>query len=377
MRSPLLGPGLAALPGRLKEAFLRPEKPPGSRSKTKYLGWAFTALVSSYLVYKMTKIGWGKIWASIPGAPWFYVFVVAKLFVLPLTQALALKTIWGQPFRRLFPVSLAKGVLDKSVLDMSGDVYLFTWARKNIPASAREVLLALKDNLLLSSASSFVVSVLLLSAFLGLGIISLPAGCLFSEWRYAVLAAVACLAAGWVVFKFRKKIFFLKKRVLAAVFLLHFARGLVVQAFQVAQWAAAMPQVPLAKWLNLLAVQILVAFIPILPSRNLIFFGTGLALADRLALDTTELAGMFLAASVITQALNLGLFLWASLDIGRQQRGPGRRQHDRGSAEAPGREGNAQPAEDSPDESLDQGERVVPAERGVDLSAPVGPKPGE
>jgi hypothetical protein len=291
--------------------------------KTNWLGAAFTLVVSAYLIYRLTRLGWSRVWSSIPTAPLFYLALVARFLVLPVSQALAFKRIWGLPFRRVLPASLIKRTLDKNVIDLSGDVYFYAWSKRNIAASSRDILLALKDNLLMSSAASAAGSVILLSIFLGAGVIVFSPGRLFSEGWHAILLAAAGAAAGYVVFRFRRKILFLPRKTLVTVFLLHFGRGLIVMALQVVQWAAAMPGVLLAKWLNLLAAQIVIGFIPIMPSRNLVFFGAGLELSDRLALDAPELAGMFLAANVVVQGLNLALFLWASFAVKRGD-GPGR-----------------------------------------------------
>jgi hypothetical protein len=291
--------------------------------KTNWYGAAFTLLVSAFLIFKLTGLGWGRVWSSVPVSPLFYLVLIAKFLVPPVAQALAFGRIWKLPLSRAWPVALIKRTLDRNLLDLSGDVYLFAWSRRNIAIPTKDVLLAIKDNLLMSTAASAASSILVLAAFLAAGVIVLSPGRPASlGWR-AILAAAAIVLVVALAYRFRKKILFLEPPILARVFTLHFGRGLLVQALQVVQWAAAMPSVPLSKWFQLLAAQIVIGFIPLMPSRNLVFFGAGLELAGRLRIDTPDLAGMLLAANVVVQGLNLGLFLWASFAVKRMERAGG------------------------------------------------------
>jgi hypothetical protein len=283
-------------------------------------GIAFTALISLYLIFRLTRIGWGNVWDSIPATPWFYLAVVAKYLTLPFFQAIVLKVIWKNPLRQLIPVSLNKRILDKNLVDLAGDAYLFNWARSHVPASAKQIILALKDNLLISSAVSVFIALGLLGLFLALGLVSLPEGWLASQWRYVPVVVLATLAVAALVFRFRKSVFSLEKRTLWSIFLLHLARTLAVQVIQVAEWAVVLPRVGLDRWITLLAVNIIISNIPFLPSRNLIFFGAGLEISGHLALPIDDMAGIFLTASVLGQLLNLFFFVWASCSIGRAKK---------------------------------------------------------
>jgi len=292
-------------------------------------------LVSAYLVYRLTRLGWGPVLSSVPVSPLFYLALFAKILVLPVTQALAFGEMWRLPFRRALPAALIKRTLDKNVIDLSGDVYLFAWSKGNVEASSKEILLAIKDNLLMSAAASSAGSLLLLAVFLGAGVVVVSPGRTPMSFRWAVLGAAALIAA-YLIYRFRSRILFLGRDILVRVFALHFSRFLIAQTLQVVQWAAAMPAVPLSKWLHLLAAQIVIGFIPVMPSRNLVFFGAGLELSNSLDIETTGMAGMLFAANVVVQGLNLALFLWASVaakrareagaaDVGINGTGGGRR----------------------------------------------------
>jgi hypothetical protein len=61
--------------------------------------------------------------------------------------------------------------------------------------------------------------------------------------------------------------------------------------------------------MTLLAVQIMITRIPLLPSRDLIFLGTGIEMSGFINVSTSSMAGMLLASSVLNKILNLVFFV--------------------------------------------------------------------
>lgn len=279
----------------------------------KIVSFVFTAAIASYLIYKLTLIGWDNVWESLPQTPWFYILLLAMFFCLPLFQVLIYRVAWKVNSGDLFLALLNKRVLDKDVLGYSGEAYLYLWARKNVDKPEKEILHVLKDNVILSSTASTLVAVSLLGAFFAFGSVKLP-----EEWvnpsafHIAVLVLIVILVVGLAV-KFRKSILFLKRKQILTIFFLHIARLLVVQGLQVIQWAVVMPEVPLINWMTLLAAQIIITRIPLLPSRDLIFMGTGIEMSEFISISSSSMAGMLLASSVISKILNLMFFFFVFL----------------------------------------------------------------
>ncbi len=331
--------------GSLAEAFGRLERSVRGRKASRILSVAFTLLVGSYLAWRLTRIGWGAVWRAVPGNPLFYAALVLRFVTPVFFQALIFNLIWKKPVRTLFPACLTKYVLDKNVMDMTGDVYLLGWARSNVSCPAGDILKVWKDNFLLSSTASIFEAALLLGIFLAGGWVAGPKSWLSTQWGYAALTTLAGAVVAVFLIRFRKRIFFLDRRTLAAVFLLHLTRLLVVQALQVGQWAAALPQVPLAKWLELLAAQIVISNIPFLPTKNLVFFGAGLEISKRLALSSASVAAMFLAATATNQVLSLLGFGTAAWVLRR-------RKARNGLVKEESSGGLAEGAKDVPDEPL-------------------------
>lgn len=298
------------------------EENPAGKRVIRLLSVLFTTAIAAYLVYKLTLIGWDKVWQSLPHTPWFYFLLLVMFFSLPLFQVLIYRVAWKVNVKpwELFLALLNKRVLDKDVLGYSGEMYLYFWARKYVKQPDKEILHVLKDNVILSSAASTLVAAVLLILFFALGRVKLP-----KEWvnpniiHAAALAFCGVLIIGLFI-TFRKRILFLKRKEILAIFGLHICRLLFVQGLQVVQWAVVMPEIPILNWMTLLAVQIIITRIPLLPSRDLVFMGTGIEMSGFINVPTPSMAGMLLTSSVLNKILNLFFFVMVFLSTRKRGR---------------------------------------------------------
>ena len=268
--------------------------------------------IVAYLVYRMSLIGWGEIWQSLPRTPWFYVVFLVIYLSLPAFQALAFGVIWGRRPLDLLPTMLKKRVYDKDVLDRSGDVYVYFWGRTNVDHSDRELLHYVKDNAITSSVASTLVAVLLLVVFLVLGYVPLPDAIARHSWAYGVAAVGALGLLGAAAVRFRQAVFLLPVRVLGLLFGLHLARVLTQKLLMVVEWKVALPEIALSVWVVFLAVQIVTSRIPLLPGRDLIFMAAGIELAGSVNVSRAAIAGLLGVHSVLDKALNLAVFAGVS-----------------------------------------------------------------
>jgi hypothetical protein len=273
---------------------------------------ALTLGIAAYLVYRMSLIGWGEIWQSLPRTPWFYVVFLVIYLSLPVFQALAFGLIWGRPPLGLLPPMLKKRVYDKDVLDRSGDVYVYFWGRANVDHTERELLHHVKDNAITSSVASTLVAVALLVVFLVLGYVPLPDAIARHGWAYggAGIAALGLLLAAGV--RFRRTVFLLPVRLLALLFGLHLARVFVQKLLLVVEWKVALPEIALSVWIVFLAVQIVTSRIPLVPGRDLIFMAAGIELAGSVDVSRAAIAGLLGVHSVLDKGLNLAVFAGVS-----------------------------------------------------------------
>lgn len=287
-----------------------------SRRGKQILWWGrqiLTASIAGYLIYRMTLIGWGEIWSSLPRTPWFYVIFAGIYLCLPFFQALIFSVIWGTSLPSLFPATLKKRVYNKDVLSYSGDVYLYFWGRRNLEVPDRDILHHIKDNAIVSSVASTFVAFGLLAVFLFTGYIALPDFIARHEVAYTIGAVAVAVIGGVAAVNFRKAVFGLPGRLLLTIFGLHLARLLITQGLQVLEWKVVIPDVELQIWFTFLAVQIITSRIPLLPSRDLIFMAAGIELAGIIQVPKAAIAGLLGVHSVLDKSLNLMLFAAVSV----------------------------------------------------------------
>ena len=292
---------------RLKERFDEWTQTPVGSWTLKLLRHGITLAVLVYLVYQMTRIGWERIWDALPTTPWFYVLFLALYFLLPIFQSVGYSLIWNRPFRRLFPALIKSGVYNKEVLNYSGEMYLFSWARTRLDRPDGDIAHHIKDNTIVSSVASTTNAVVLLGFFLVSDLVRFP---MLADrtWIYMVAGVVGIVALIAVGIRFRRSVFKLHSWLILALFALYFGRLFLLQGLQVTQWAVAIPEVAVQTWLTFLAVQIITKRIPLMPSQDLFFMAVGLEMAGAVQVPEAGLASVLAVHSVLDKGLGVLLF---------------------------------------------------------------------
>ena len=273
------------------------------------------AAVVVFLYIRLNEIGWDATWAALPRAPMFYVFFAVAYWILPLAELLIYRALWPIRWRAL-PVFIRKRVYNELMFDYSGEAYLYLWAKDAVPGSTRAILSTIKDVNLLSGLASNSLTLLMLPVVILGGHVALLATPGGDPLVPLLLCAVLALLLMTMLFVFRRRIFSLSKRDTLAVGGLHAVRLVTIFTLQVAQWSAALPQVPIGEWLMFLAAQLLLTRIPFLPNRDVMMMWLGVALAKAIAAPQAQVASMFLAAgalSLATHAFMYGVVLVVGL----------------------------------------------------------------
>jgi hypothetical protein len=274
------------------------------------------ALIAAAIVVvvalKIDDIGWDQTLKALPRAPMFYVYFAVAYWILPLAELAIYRALWPIRWRSL-PVFIRKRVYNELMFDYSGEAYLYLWAKQAVTSSSRGLLSTIKDVNLLSGVASNGLTLIMLPvvAFGGhMYLLKAPgAHPLVPLLICAVLAAALML----VLFLFRRKIFALSRRDALIVGAMHVTRLLIVFTLQIAQWSAALPQVPAAEWLMFLAAQLLLTRIPFLPNRDVMMTWVGVALAEAVAAPQAQVASMFLAAGTLSLATHGVMYLLISV----------------------------------------------------------------
>lgn len=267
--------------------------------------WLFIAGLVSYLVLRLTAIGWGEVVSSLPTTPWFYVLFLIAFLQLPFIETLIYKIVWDFPYRRGLVAFFKKRVFNQDVLGYSGEVYLYVWAKKNVKhARDSELLRTIRDTNIISSAASTLVAIGLLAFFVYGQHIDLRGWVDDYTGLQIGLVLVAAVVVGVLAARFRRYLFSMPLRQAALIFSIHGVRLLIANGLVLAQWVVVIPEVAFSTWFTLMSVSIILDRIPFVPNRDLLFFGLGLEMATTLAVPLPELAGMLLASNVLAKSLN-------------------------------------------------------------------------
>lgn len=287
-----------------------------------WLRIAVAAGIVAALVYQLSDIGWVDLWASRPRSAGYYLLLPVAYFLLPATEAFIFRKLWDVRRRDAFMASLKKRTLNSDVLNYSGEVQFYLWAKKNARLSPGRVLKNIKDNIIVSSVASIVAAVLAVLLFVAGG--QLDVGQYIgtvSVWHLvggAFLIALAVMAG----VRFRSVLFSLSGRTLAGLLTIHTARYLVGWIVLVLQWWFVLPNVPFETWTLLLTAIILVDRIPMLPSKDLVLAGVGIGMSPALNVPAAAIAGLLLVRTAFNKTMNFSMYAVAILRKRRSERRP-------------------------------------------------------
>jgi hypothetical protein len=272
-----------------------------------------------FLIYQLTDIGWREVLNSLPTHPVFYLLFLLIFFALPITEIFTYNLSWDLKFWEGIPIFLKKRVYNKSIIEYSGELKLFAWARQKLNASNKEVFRVIRDNNIMSSVASTVVAFGLLLAFVLGDQIALME---YLQESGNVITAIAASAFTvillGVAYRYRKYFFSMSKRVALSVCGLHILRLLILNTAQVLQWYVVLPQYPLRIWFTYLSLKIILSRIPFLPNKDLIFISAGLGVSELLNVTPAGLAGLLVTQGVLEKVMNVVLFIVISLQDKRK-----------------------------------------------------------
>ncbi|GAA4765733.1 hypothetical protein GCM10023219_08440 [Stakelama sediminis] len=275
--------------------------------------WLFVIAMLVWMTLKVNAIGWRKVSDSLPVTPWFYILFLAMFLTLPISETAIFQRIYDRPMARHLAVFIRKRVLNSALVGYSGEVYFFLWARHNLSIPAKQLLVGLKDNAILSAVAAAMVTAGLVVLFLLSGQADLVTRWLNGEVKWFLAAALIAAFLLPVMLAFRNKIIGLSLGVAGSVLGLHVVRTVIVMGLQVTQWAVVIPDQPWKVWLFFLTMQMVIARLPFIPNRELLFLSAGLEMSNAIDGPREAMAGLLLAGGALTQGSNLIFFLLTSI----------------------------------------------------------------
>jgi positive regulator of sigma E activity len=230
-------------------------------------------------------------------------------FSLPLAEVIIYKIKWPITFRDAFPVFIQKKVLNTDVVGYSGELFLYMWAKKYLKNPAKQVFIFIKDNNVLSSLASGIVTIFLLIFFISQGYINISdyLGDV-NGWSW-ILLSVGAIIALLLIYRFRKAILALNRYDSMKIFSLHAGRIIFINVIQILQWHIARPDIAIPVWFTFSAVQILASRIPFLPSTDALFVNVALEISGVVSVPKEALVGILTANLILKRILNVVSYL--------------------------------------------------------------------
>ncbi len=242
------------------------------------------------LGYALTHVGWVKIFQSRPDSAIFYLILLVPFFIQPIADWMIYRNLLRGGGALPLTVFLRKRYMNSIMLDYSGEVYLFFWARKNLKLKDGLLLHAVKDTNILSASAGLVVLWLMLALLLAAGIVKVPflhAG----AWTIILLGslplvlALGLLAGG-------RRVTALRRADIVVTFAIHLLRAIIMLALEYLIWwfSGALPSPALC--LEFVALRLLVTRLPLVPNKELVFVGVGMAAAGMMDVSAPKTAAV-------------------------------------------------------------------------------------
>ena len=262
--------------------------------------------VLGLIAYKLNQLGWGNIWRNLPTAPLFYSIFVLNYLSLPIFELLIYRFLWRVPWTSL-PVFLRKRIYNEAVVEYAGEALFYRWATRECGVPEKKAFRDVRDVNILSGLSGNLVTLAILTIVLtySTGLLRTSDVALLRNGAILIALLVAGLVALAAIF--RGRLISASPAVCAGITGLHVARLLAFVGLQAVQWHAVIPSIGLQQWGLFLALQLGIARIPFLPTKDLVFTGVAISLGAQLA-QGPAVAGMFMVGGAMNLLTHLGVY---------------------------------------------------------------------
>lgn len=278
---------------------------PWGKGAVLLLRWGIPAALVLLIGKRLSQLGWHEVWRARPANPVFYLLLAAQFFLQPLGDHLVYRHLWRHP--PTLSVILRKRLMNTFMLDYSGEAFFYFWAQRNLSLPRGMATHGIKDSNLLSGGAALTMVWLLgliLLATGGLHIPPLPG----QGWLYALIGTVP-LALCAVLIVAHRKVTVLTRSQLFVTFGIHFLRACLVLGIEFGLWqlSGALPTAVAS--LQFVALRLVITRLPIVPNKDLIFVGVGMAAAGAAHAAVTPVATVLviLAAADLVLAASVAV----------------------------------------------------------------------
>jgi hypothetical protein len=249
------------------------------------------------------------ITALVPTSPTFWTIYALAYLTGPISEFVIYRRLWGIG-ASAFGALLRKLVYNELIVGYLGEVFFYSWARRNLALTASPFG-AVKDVAVLSAVAGNVMTLAFLAiAAPLLPMIPLGPHASAIEWSLAFV-----MGTSLVVMLARGAIFSLTRRELMFVAAAHVARIVAAAAFTALLWHLVLPQVAMSWWLLLATVRMLISRLPFVPNKDIVFAGVAVLVVGQ-EVELAALMAMMAALVLLTHILVGVSFALADLFTG-------------------------------------------------------------
>jgi hypothetical protein len=259
--------------------------------------WGIPSALLVLVGYALTRVGWAKILDARPASLGFYAILLLPFFVQPICDMLIYRYLLG--VGRALPLTalLRKRYMNTIMLDYSGEVFFFFWARKNLKVKDGLLLHAVKDSNVLSASAGLVALWLMLLVLVLGGVVKVPM-LQATSWTVVLLGSIP-LVLGLALFAGGRRLTDLSRGAILTTFAIHLFRCILGLWLEYLIWwlSGALPTS--GDCLAYVALHLLVTRLPLIPNKNLIFVGVGMAAVGMMKASAPNVAAVLVLITAI------------------------------------------------------------------------------
>ena len=254
--------------------------------------------------------GFSRLRGALPTSPIFWLAFAAYYLALPTSEWVIYRRLWQIP-GSAFAALLRKLVSNEMLLGYSGELSFYLYARRK-GFLAASPFGAIKDVSIMSAMAGNLATLAMVA-------LAWP---IWRHWRPGALPSgsiesfTLLLAACGLLLVLRRRIFSLPSIDLRAIGAVHLSRVSLTTLLLGVLWTAALPSVPVATWIALAALHLVVTRLPLVPNKDIVFAGAAMWMVGaQTSIGTlmTLIASMLVATHLIVGlTILLGDLLGAS-----------------------------------------------------------------
>lgn len=282
-----------------------------ARGWTRWLSLAISAGILVAVAMSLQSLDLREAEALFPKSISFWLIFVAYYFAQPAGDWIIYRRLWTIPPGG-FLALMRKLVCNELLFGYSGEVYFYTWARRNARLIGAPFG-AVKDVAILSAVSGNGIT-LLMVLFVWPLLPDLALRGPSFDWSVLAVALMSFL-----IVVFQRQLLSLPKRELAFVFTVHTLRICVMTLLGILLWHLALPSVAIGMWALLAAFRLLVSRLPLLPNKDVVFAGFAIFLVGRSG-EVTAVVAMVATLLFVTNLIFGSLLVVADVADGEGSR---------------------------------------------------------